>query len=146
MIKSIEKTADENSDDPFLVGIKERAEAVEERYEDRQLSTQDALREIQNIYEADIRRKKDQAEKGLDNLNYFVYSTLLDKGINNPNEVSKSISEAFVKHPNWKDSEKELRDLRLEVYAAIFPEEKEMNKVTGIVDELFKNLFTAYKL
>lgn len=146
LIKSIEKTADENSDDPFLVGIKERAEAVEERYEDRQLSTQDALREIQNIYEADIRRKKDQAEKGLDNLNYFVYSTLLDKGINNPNEVSKSISEAFVKHPNWKDSEKELRDLRLEVYAAIFPEEKEMNKVTGIVDELFKNLFTAYKL
>jgi type I restriction enzyme R subunit len=57
LIKSIETIADDNSDDPFLIGLKERAEIVEENYENRQISTQKALEEIQNLYQADIRRR-----------------------------------------------------------------------------------------
>jgi type I restriction enzyme R subunit len=36
LIKSIEKTAEENTEDPFLIALAERAKTVQESYEDRQ--------------------------------------------------------------------------------------------------------------
>ncbi len=146
LIKSIEKIADENSDDPFLIGIKERAEAVKEMYENRQLSTQEALEEIKKLYEEDERRRKEQAEKGFDGLTFFIYRTLLDKQINNSEEITKEIKEEFVNHPNWKTSEKELRELRQQVYFAILLEEDDLDKAANLVDELFTQIFKALKL
>ena len=43
LIKSIEKAAAEHSDDPFLIAMAERAQAVQESFEQRQTSTADAL-------------------------------------------------------------------------------------------------------
>ena len=42
LIKSIEKTAEEDSGDPFLVAMSDRAKQIQESYEDRQTSTQEA--------------------------------------------------------------------------------------------------------
>lgn len=146
LIKSIEKIAEEHSDDPFLIGLRERAEAIEERYEDRQLSTQEALVEIRKIYEDDVKRKKEQAEKGFDGLTFFIYRSLLDKGLPKSAEVTKQIKEEFVNNPNWKTSEKELRELRRGVYYAILAEEDNLDKAASIVEELFNHLFIAYNL
>ena len=146
LIKSLEKIADENSDDPFLIGIKERAEAVEENFENRQLSTQEALEELKKIYESDIQRKKEQNEKGYDGLTFFIYRTLLDKHIKNTEEVTKQIKQEFVNHPNWKTSEKELRELRQSIYFALLAEEDDIDKAANLVDELFNHLFIVYKM
>ncbi len=146
LIKSIERIADENSDDPFLIGMKERAEAVEENYETRQLSTQEALTEIRKLYEEDTERKKEQEEKGFDSLTFFIYRALLDKQINNSEEITKQIKEEFVNHPNWKTSEKELRELRQAVYFALLAEEDDIDKAANLIDELFNHLFIAFKL
>ncbi|MBS1540731.1 MAG: type I restriction endonuclease subunit R [Bacteroidetes bacterium] len=146
LIKSIEKIADENSDDPFLIGIKERAEAVEENYESRQLSTQEALEEIRKLYEEDIKRRKEQAEKGFDDLTFFIYKKMLENEINNAEEITKEIKGEFVNHPNWKSSEKELRELRQAVYFALLAEEDDIDKAANLIDELFNHLFIAFKL
>lgn len=146
LIKSIEKIADENSDDPFLIGIRERAEVVESNYENRQLSTQEALDEIKKIYESDIERKKQQAEKGFDDLTFFIYKTLLTKGVKNSEGLTKQIKTEFVNHANWKSSERELRELRQAVYFALMSEEDDIDKVANMVDELFNQLFITYKL
>lgn len=146
LIKSIEKIADEKSEDPFLIGLLERAEAVEEQYENRQISTQEALDEIRKIYEDDVKRKKEQAEKGYDGLTFFIYRTLIDKGLSNSEETTKQIKEEFVKNPNWKTSEKELRELRKGVYYAILAEEEDIDRAASIVEELFNHLFIAYNL
>jgi len=146
LVKSIEKIAEEQSDDPFLIGLRERAEAVEERYEDRQLSTQEALDEIRKIYEDDVKRKKEQAEKGFDGLTFFIYRTLLDKGLPKSEGITKQIKDEFVNNPNWKTSEKELRELRRGVYYAILTEEDNIDKAASIVEELFNHLFIAYNL
>ncbi len=146
LIKSIEKIADENSDDPFLIGIKERAEAVEENYESRQLSTQEALEEIRKLYEEDVKRRKEQAEKGFDDLTFFIYKKMLENEIHNAEEVTKRIKEEFVNHPNWKSSEKELRELRQAVYFALLAEEDDIDKAANLIDELFNHLFIALKL
>lgn len=144
LVKSIERIAEQESDDPFLIGIKERAEAVEERYEDRQISTQEALEEIKKIYQEEIKRKKEQAEKGFDGLTFFIYRTLLDKNIKNAETATKQIKEEFSNHPNWKTSDKELRELRKAVYFALLSEEDDIDKAANLIDELFNHLFIAY--
>src|SRR6185436_18528708 len=40
LIKSIQKTAEEESDDPFLIALTDRAKAVQESFEDRQTTTE----------------------------------------------------------------------------------------------------------
>lgn len=146
LIKSIEKIAEEKSDDPFLIGLVERAEAVKEQYENRQISTQEALDEIRKIYEDDVKRKREQAEKGFDGLTFFIYRTLIDKGLKNSEETTKQIKEEFVRNPNWKTSEKELRELRKGVYYAILSEQENIDKAASIVEDLFNHLFIAYNL
>jgi type I restriction enzyme, R subunit len=146
LIRSIEKIADENSDDPFLIGIRERAEAVEGNYESRQISTQEALEEIRKLYEEDIRRKKEQAEKGFDDLTFFIYKTLLEKEIKNSETITKQIREEFINHPNWKTSEKELRELRQQIYFALLTEDEDLERATVLVEDLFNHLFATFKL
>jgi type I restriction enzyme R subunit len=146
LIKSIEKIADENSGDPFLIGLKERAEAVEENYENRQISTQEALEEIRKLYEEDMKRRKEQAQKGLDGLTFFIYKMLSDKEINNLDEVTRQIKEEFTNHLNWKNSERALRELRQSVYFALLSEEEDIEKTAKLVEELFNHLFRAYNL
>ncbi|MDR1525936.1 MAG: hypothetical protein LBS79_11895, partial [Tannerella sp.] len=146
LIKSIEKIADENSGDPFLIGLKERAEAVEDNYENRQISTQEALEEIRKLMEEDIKRQKEQAQKGLDGLTFFIYKMLSDKGIDNLDKVTRQIKEEFTNYPNWINSEKELRGLRQSVYFALFLGEDDMEKTAKLVEELFNHLFRAYNL
>ena len=146
LIKSIEKTAEEESDDPFLIAMAERAKAVQEKFEDRQATTAEVLEELFKLVEDNERRKKEQAEKGFDGLTYFVYRTVLDAGLTNPEEVSKKIKRAFVEHAGWKQSEKELRELRKNVTFAIFAQEDDLDKVTRIVDDLFTLLSKADKI
>jgi type I restriction enzyme R subunit len=143
LIKSIQKAAEAESDDPFLIAMAERAKAVQAKFEDRQAATAEVLEELFKLVENNERRKKEQAEKGFDGLTYFVYRTMLDAGLSNPEEVSKKIKNAFVEHAGWKQSEKELRELRKKVTFAICAQEGDLNKVTAMVDELFTLLGKA---
>jgi type I restriction enzyme R subunit len=145
LIKTIEKTAEENSDDPFLVALAERAKVVQESFEDRQTSTADALAELLKEIEKNEQRKKDQAAKGLDGLTYFVLCKLTDDGIPNPEPASKRVREAFTKFPNWQRSEAELRELRKQVTFAVFAEEDDMEKVTATVEALFTLLQKSFR-
>jgi type I restriction enzyme R subunit len=146
LVKSIEKIAEKESDDPFLIGLQERAAQVEERYEDRQITTLEALAEIRKIYEDDIKRKKEQVEKGFDGLTFFIFRTLIDKGFKKADEITKQIKGEFINNPNWKTSEKELRELRQGVHFAVFSEEDNIDKAAAIVEDLFNQLFKAYNL
>jgi type I restriction enzyme R subunit len=145
LIKAIEKTAEENSDDPFLVALAERAKVVQESFEDRQTSTADALAELLKEIEKNEQRKKEQAAKGLDGLTYFVLCKLTDDGIPNAEQASRKVREAFAKYPNWQRSEAELREVRKQVTFAIFAEEDNMEKVTATVEALFMLLQRSFR-
>ena len=95
LVKSIEKNAEDNSEDPFLVDLAERARAVQESFEDRQTTTADALASLVAEIEKNEQRKKDQAAKGLDALTYFVLCKLTDDGMPNPETASRKVAAAF---------------------------------------------------
>lgn len=140
LIKAIEKHAQEQSDDPFLIAMAERARAVKETFEERQTSTEEALKTLLAEIEKNEKRKKEQAEKGLDAITYFVYCTLNEAGYRNSEYISKTVGSAFTEFPNWKTSEAELRELRKKVTLAIFAQEDDLNKVTATVEKIFSQL------
>ena len=109
----------------------ERAKAVQESFEDRQTSTEEALAELLQEIEKNEQRKKEQAAKGLDGLTYFVLCKLTDDGIPNAEAVSRKVREAFAKFPNWQRSEADLRELRKQVTFAIFAEEDDLDQGDG---------------
>jgi len=146
LVKAIEKTAEENRDDPFLIALAERAKVVQESFEDRQTTTADALAELLKEIEKNEQRKKEQAARGLDGLTYFVLCKLTDDGIPNPEAASRKVAMAFAKHPNWQRSEAELRELRKQVTFAVFAEEDDMAKVTATVEALFNLLQKSFRL
>jgi type I restriction enzyme R subunit len=140
LIKSIQKTAEEDSGDPFLIAM-----AVLELFEGRQTSTADALAELLKEIEKDEQRKKEQVARGLDGLTYFVLCKLTDDGIPNPDSASKKVAAAFSKVPNWQRSEAELREVRQLVTFAVYSEEDDMGKVTTTVESLFTLLHKSFR-
>ena len=145
LIKSIERTAEENSEDPFLVAMAERARAVQEGFEDRQTTTAEALAALLREIERNDQRKKEQAAKGLDSLTYFVLCKLTDDGIPNPEAASRKVAEAFAEFPNWQGSDAELREVRKKVTFALVAEEEDIEKVTATVEALFILLQKSFR-
>lgn len=137
LIKAIEKNAEDNSHDPFLVTMAERAKAVQDSFEDRQSTTEETLAALLQAIERDEQRKREQTARGLDTLTFFVFTLLREKGISHSERISKKIGEAFAEYSNWRTSENELRELRKQVTFAILSHEEDFGKVTAIVDELF---------
>jgi type I restriction enzyme R subunit len=76
-------------------------------------------------------------------LTFFVYRTLLEAGIANPEAVSTSIKAAFGAHPNWRSSEKAVRELRQAITFAVFAECDSLEQVSSIVEGLFRVLEKA---
>ncbi|KAF0192312.1 MAG: type I restriction enzyme R subunit [Gammaproteobacteria bacterium] len=145
LVKSVEKTAEESSDDPFLVALTERAKAIQESFEDRQTTTAEALTGLLKELEKNEQRKKEQAAKGLDGLTYFVLCKLTDDGIPNPETASCKVAAAFAAHPDWRRSEAELREVRKQVTFILFAEEDDIEKVTTTVDALFILLQKSFR-
>jgi type I restriction enzyme R subunit len=137
LIKSIEKTAEEHSEDPFLIALAERAKAVQESYEDRQTATGEALNDLVAAIELDEKRKREQASRGLDGISYFILCKLNDGNVSNSEAVIKKIREAFVEFPHWRRSQNDLRELRKKMTFAVFAEEEDLDKVTALVDDVF---------
>lgn len=143
LVKSIEKIAEEESGDPFLVAMAERAKLIQETYEDRQASTKEALDELFAEIEKNEQRKKEQAEKGYDSLRFFVFGLLKASAIKDAEGVSEKIAAGFVEYPAWRDNEADLRELRKAVTFAVYAEEDDLDTVARIVDKLFSHLETA---
>ncbi len=146
LIKSIEKIAADESDDPFLIAMAERAQAVQESFESRQTTTAEAVDKLMQELEANEARKREQAEKGFDGLTFFVYRTLLDEKIGNAEKVCRQIKAAFVEFPNWQKSDTALRELRQKITFAIYAQSDDLDQVTGIVNYLFHLLEKANRM
>lgn len=59
----------------------ERAKGIQESYEDRQKSTQEAMDDLFAEIKQNEQRKREQAEKGYDSLLYFVLTSLHEASV-----------------------------------------------------------------
>lgn len=147
LVKSIQKTAEEESDDPFLIALSDRAQAVQECFEERQTSTADALDELLAEVQANEERKKRQAERGLDDLTYFVMCQFQEASVTDPEATSKKVAKAFTEHPNWQKSENQQRDLRQAITFALYAaaEDPDEDQIAAQVEGLLNILWRQAK-
>lgn len=146
LIKSIQKKAADESEDPFLIGMSERARLVQESFEKRQVSTEKALAELFELIQRDELRKQAQAAKGFDAFAYFVYELLQEASVVDAEAVTRKIREYFMTFSNWRKSEASYRELRKEVTFVLVAALDEIDDVTAMVDRLFMELEKADRL
>ena len=120
-----------------------RSKAVQEGFEDRQESTEEALNVLLAEIARDEQRKQEQTAKGLDGLTYFVLCKLEEEKIPHADAVSLKVREAFGAFPNWRSSEKEQRELRTRMTFAIYAEEDSEEKVAALVEAVLSVLTKA---
>lgn len=143
LIKSIQKHAEEKSDDLFLISLAQKAEQIQEEYEGRQSTTQATLERLIKLMEAETKRQKDQNEKGFDGLTYFIFGALRERDVPSPELTAKRMKECFDGFPHWLTSEQEERDLKKELYFVLASQIEDVDKQVEFVDYLFNLLKQA---
>ena len=113
--------ADEGKSKPFLISIGERAEAVAEAYENRQVGTQDILAEYRRLAEEVSRATREQNQMSMDQNTYAVY-TVLRNAIEDVNpEQARAVDQVFVKYPDYRWDAREQNQLRRTLYKTLSP-------------------------
>jgi len=120
LTRSIRIFVDDNQGkNPFLLGIGERVEAINELYDNRQIDTIEALKQLEELVKQVNLAKKEQTEKKLDTRTFSIYWVLKTYMTYGVDELSKKVSALYDKYPDWMVNGNERRDLRLELYGLL---------------------------
>lgn len=140
LIKSIEKIADDRSDDPYLIAMAERAKLIQENFEDRQTTTHEALEELLNEIKKNEDRKKEQEKLKLDSLAFFLHKEFEAAGLKDSIKAGTDIKNILEEYSDWPSSEKSMREARRKVTIRIFKSVDDFSKVSILVDGIFSLL------
>ena len=116
-----QKVIDEGESNPYLISIGERAEAITEAYENRQMTTQEALAEFRRSAEEYARAAREQAQMDLDKNTYAVY-TVLRNVIDDVNpEQARAVDQVFAQFPDYRWDDHQQSQLRTMLYRTLKP-------------------------
>jgi type I restriction enzyme R subunit len=122
LINSIGKTVtDEGDENPYLKSIGERAEQIQETFDDRQIATKEALKKTEELIQEIVEARRKQKETGFDINTFTIYWRLKQKQLENPDKLAPSINSVFERFPNYKHNTAELRELKADLYKLLLP-------------------------
>jgi type I restriction enzyme R subunit len=119
LLKSIEKKVEEESlTAPYLISIGERAEAIAEAFKQRQVSTQEALMQLEELIHAINEAEHEQAERRISGSPFAIFWLLKQEGapVAEAENVAREMSQAFYRYPHWGSSERQAREVRRALY------------------------------
>jgi type I restriction enzyme R subunit len=106
-------------DEPYLISIGERAEQIAQAFEQRQMTTQQALDALQGLVRDVGEGEKQRDETGLSPEGFAIYYVLKKDGVEQPMVVAEKVEKAFEYSPHWRTSERQAQDLRRALYKAL---------------------------
>ncbi len=113
--------ADEESQQPYLIPIGERTEAILEHYDDRQITTQEALERLKGLLDEFVQAKKEREKSGFDINTFTVFWILKQAGAKEAEKAAPLVNAAFERFPNHRDNVAEMRGLKAELYRVLLP-------------------------
>jgi type I restriction enzyme R subunit len=138
LIKALRSSVLEGAvQNPYLISIGDRAEAIVLLFQERQLTTQEALRQLQELVQELQEAERVREEKGLPAEAFAVYWLLDRKKIDGADEIGNAMARAFAQHPHWKASERQARDVRRELYKTLIQAGR-TEDVSQLVDHVLK--------
>jgi type I restriction enzyme, R subunit len=106
---------------PFLLSIGERAEKLAEAYEDRQLTTQQALLEFQKLAREATEADAERQRLGLDENTFAIHKTVGETDNGFDAKQAKSINALFERFPDYRWNKQQESKLRTELYKTLRP-------------------------
>ncbi|OIP35035.1 MAG: deoxyribonuclease HsdR [Deltaproteobacteria bacterium CG12_big_fil_rev_8_21_14_0_65_43_10] len=138
LINSIGKTVnDEEDENPYLRTIGDRAEQIQEAFDERQISTKEALKKIEELIQEIVEARRQQKETGFDIDTFTIFWVLKQEKTNNPEKLAPAVNSVFERFPDFRDNPAELRELKAELYKLVLPTFGK-ERMVGIVEKLLK--------
>ena len=131
--------AEEKSNDPVLISVKERAEDIMDAYSSRQMSTQEALKQLLVLAEGEAKRSDEQTKEGISSVAWFIRDVLTDSKIVDMTVV-KELEAIINDYPEFAKSEKLTRDLRNDIYNRLESLELTPVEQKKIADKILETL------
>jgi type I restriction enzyme R subunit len=107
--------------EPYLFPIGERVETVLETYDDRQISTQDALKELERLLGEFVQARKEREKTGFDLNTFTIYWVLKQAGSPDPGRLAPLLDAGFARYPHYRDNPAQRRHLKAELYKVLLP-------------------------
>lgn len=136
LLKSIgQKVHDEGAQAPYLFTIGERAEAIAEAFKQRQFSTQEALKQLEELIREINEAQREQAERGISGEAFAALWILKQGGIpiHQAEEIAGQMVGILGEYPHWHTSDKQARQIRRRIYGLL-----EKNKIENIPETVEK--------
>lgn len=118
LLKAIRQIVEQQgSEQPYLISIGERAEAIVRAFEERQITTQEALRQlvegpVQEYQQAEAARKASDLSPEA----FAVYWLLNQQGVVNSESAARQVAAVLEQYPHWRVSEQHEREARKGIY------------------------------
>jgi len=136
--KSILKFIDDNQDtQPYLISIGEKAQIVIELYDDRRITTLEALKRLEEITKEINQARREQAEKDFDVNTFTIFWLFKKSKVAKSDILAVKINDIFEVYPNWRLNSKEARELTTQLYKILLKEENK-TKAVELVERILK--------
>ena len=131
---------DQEGEQPHLVPIGERAEHILALFEDRQLGTLDALRDLEKAIEEYNAARREMGERGFDIQTFSVYWVVRRGGLDEQvsMSVAPGIQEAFSRAPNYRQNPAERRGADGRAIQAAPPHAKKASRARELVEAILR--------
>ncbi|EIV99907.1 type I restriction endonuclease subunit R [Thermoanaerobacter siderophilus] len=99
---------------PYLRPIGERAEEIARSFEERQTTTQEALKQLEIMIQEDIiRAEKTKQESNMSPEEFAIFWLLKRKGISKAETAAQKIASIFKEYPYWEQNSEQERNLNI---------------------------------
>ena len=119
LIKALYKlVAEKGKEEPYLIPIGERAREIARRFEERQMTTEEALRELAELLNEHRDALEKRGEMNFSPDGFGVYWLLLREGFPAAESIARAAEKAFSHYPHWRRSLDQERKVRIALYKA----------------------------
>jgi type I restriction enzyme R subunit len=138
LIKSIERKVQADAAmAPYLFSIGERAEAIIEAFKQRQISAQEALKQLKELIRQINEAEEEQAKRNIKGEPFAIMWLLKQQGVSSDGaeKIAAEMATILQKYPHWKSSEKQARPVRKKLYQ-LLEGKMAVKEVPQVVDKI----------
>jgi len=133
----LQAAIDEGDRQPYLLAMGDRAEAILEAYDDRQVGTQEALRQLEKLLVEFVRARDEREQLGFDSNTYAIFLILRQAEVPSPEGLAPLIDAAFRRAPNYGQNTAERRRLKADLYKVLLPAVGK-DRMVDLADQLLR--------
>ena len=137
LIKAFFKLVSEHKEDqPYLIPIGERVEQIAQAFYERQISSQEALRRLEEEWKGLKAAEQARKETDLSPEGFAIFWYLVREGIRNAKAIAAEVEKALHDYPHWYWDSAQERSLRVRIYKAFAGTEIPKSELSNYVEKI----------